>query len=111
MILGDPLAGHDVQHVVPAGTWQAGEVVPGGAWSFFGVTMAPAQIDHATPPPVERVIARTPAPRAAAPTPLKLAICRRAEDLLASHPARESDIERLSVPGHETATMPGDFQS
>jgi len=86
VILGDPLAGHDVQHVVPAGTWQAGEVVPGGAWSFFGVTMAPGFT----------------------------AECfegGRAEDLLASHPARESDIERLSVPGHENATMPGDFQS
>ena len=41
MILGDPTAGHSVQHVVPAGSWQAGEVAPGGAWSFFGVTMAP----------------------------------------------------------------------
>lgn len=46
------------------------------ALSHFGVTMAPAQVDRVTPPPVERVIARTPAPRAAVATPLKLAICR-----------------------------------
>ena len=30
------------------------------ALSHFGVTMEPAQIDRATPPPAERVIARTP---------------------------------------------------
>ena len=41
VVLGDPLAGHAVQHVVPAGVWQAGEVAPGGRWSLFGCTMAP----------------------------------------------------------------------
>ena len=30
------------------------------ALSHFGVTMEPAQIERVTPPPVERVIARTP---------------------------------------------------
>jgi hypothetical protein len=31
------------------------------ALSHFGMTLEPAQIDRAIPPPVERVIARTPA--------------------------------------------------
>ena len=73
VILGDPLAGHSVQHVIPAGSWQAGEVAPGGAWSFFGVTMAPGFT----------------------------AECfegGRAADLLGLYPARATDIERLSVP-------------
>jgi predicted cupin superfamily sugar epimerase len=43
VILGpDPLAGHAVQAVVPAGTWQAGELVRGGRWALFGCTLAPA---------------------------------------------------------------------
>jgi predicted cupin superfamily sugar epimerase len=81
VILGDPLAGHAVQHAIPAGVWQAGEVGPGGAWSFYGVTMAPGFT----------------------------AECfegGRAGDLLASHPARASDIERLSVPEGAPTTMP-----
>jgi len=48
------------------------------ALSHFGMTLEPAQIDRASPPPVERVIARTPAPRAAARTSLKLASCPQA---------------------------------
>jgi hypothetical protein len=31
------------------------------ALSHFGVTMEPAQVERVTPPPAERVIARTPA--------------------------------------------------
>ncbi len=46
------------------------------ALSHFGVTMEPAQVDRATPPSAERVIARTPA---AVPTSshrvLKLTSC------------------------------------
>lgn len=38
---GDPLAGQRVQFVVPAGTWQAGEIVAGGRYALFGCTMAP----------------------------------------------------------------------
>lgn len=38
---GDPLAGHEVQVVIPAGTWQAGELAPGGRYALFGCTMAP----------------------------------------------------------------------
>ena len=86
MILGDPTAGHSVQHVVPAGSWQAGEVAPSGAWSFFGVTM----------------------------TPGFTAECfegGRAVDLLETYPSRAVDIERLSVPEHEPSAMPEGFQS
>lgn len=34
-------AGQHVQWVVPAGTWQAGELLPGGRYALFGCTMAP----------------------------------------------------------------------
>lgn len=37
----DPVAGHTVQHVIPAGTWQAGALAPGGRYALFGCTMAP----------------------------------------------------------------------
>ncbi|MGW7259799.1 cupin domain-containing protein [Streptomyces sp. NPDC054834] len=35
------LAGQHPQLTVPAGTWMGARVAPGGAWSFFGCTMAP----------------------------------------------------------------------
>ena len=42
VILGaDPLAGHNVQYTVPAGTWQAGHLVEGGLYGLFGCTLAP----------------------------------------------------------------------
>ena len=42
VLLGsDFAAGHHVQFVVPALTWQAGGVAAGGAYSLFGCTMAP----------------------------------------------------------------------
>ena len=42
VIMGsDPLAGQQVQVVIPAGTWQAGELIPGGRYALFGCTMAP----------------------------------------------------------------------
>lgn len=37
----DVSRGQQVQHVVPAGTWQAGSLVPGGRYALFGCTMAP----------------------------------------------------------------------
>jgi len=37
----DPLAGQQVQCVVPAGAWQAGSLVAGGRYALFGCTMAP----------------------------------------------------------------------
>jgi predicted cupin superfamily sugar epimerase len=42
VILGpDPLAGQQVQFVVPAGVWQAGHLVAGGLYALFGCTLAP----------------------------------------------------------------------
>ena len=79
---GDPL-GAAVQHVVPAGVWMAAEVVPGGGWSLFGCTMAPGF----TPTCFEG---------------------GRVGDLLATHPARAADIERLAVPAGRPAAMPTD---
>ena len=78
---GDVLAGATLQHVVPAGVWQAAELVPGGRWSLFCCTMAPGF----TPSCFEG---------------------GRAAELLATHPARAADIERLAVPPGVTATMP-----
>jgi len=44
--MGDnPLEGHLVQFVVPAGVWQAGHVAAGGRYSLFGCTMAPGFTD------------------------------------------------------------------
>jgi predicted cupin superfamily sugar epimerase len=46
VIMGsDPLRGHHVQFVVPAGVWQAGHMVPGGTYSLFGCTMGPGFTD------------------------------------------------------------------
>jgi predicted cupin superfamily sugar epimerase len=42
VIMGnDPLKGHYVQFVVPAGVWQAGHMLAEGRYSLFGCTMAP----------------------------------------------------------------------
>ena len=41
MLGSDFAAGQHVQFVVPALTWQAGQVLAGGAYSLFGCTMAP----------------------------------------------------------------------
>jgi predicted cupin superfamily sugar epimerase len=41
-VLGpDIRGGQQPQTTVPAGTWMGGRVVAGGAWTFFGCTMAP----------------------------------------------------------------------
>jgi predicted cupin superfamily sugar epimerase len=66
------LDGGRAQFVVPAGTWQAGELVPGGAWSFYGVTVAP-------------------------PFTFEGFEGGMVADLLGSHPQRAGDIERLGV--------------
>lgn len=85
VVLGDdPLAGHRVQHVVPAGTWQAGELVAGGRWALFGCTMAPGFtgtcFEGGTP-----------------------------GQLLATHPQRAADIARLAVPAGHATEMPKGF--
>ena len=69
---GDIGGGRSVQHVVPAGVWQAGELLSGGTWALFGCTMAPGF----TPVCFEG---------------------GRVPDLLATHPGRGADIERLGV--------------
>lgn len=83
IVLGsDVLAGQRVQHVIPAGTWQAGELVAGGVWGLFGCTMAPgfteACFEGGT-----------------------------VSDLLARYPERELDVRRLGVPDGHATTMPG----
>lgn len=80
----DVSAGHHVQFVIPAGTWQAGELHPDGTYGLFGCTMAPGF------------------------TGVGFEAGTRAA-LLASHPDRAADIERLTVAdGHATA-MPDGF--
>jgi len=60
-----------IQQLVPAGVWQAGELVAGGTWALFGCTVAPGYTDDCFEGGVTA-------------------------DLLASHPARAADIERLT---------------
>jgi len=85
VVLGpDVLAGHRVQHVVPAGTWQAGELLDGGEWALFGCTVAPGFTGE-------------------------IFESGYAEDLVRTHPARLSDIRRLAVPPHEPPSMPAGF--
>ena len=85
VIMGsDLLAGQLVQFVIPAGVWQAGELVEGGRWALFGCTMAPGFTGTCFEG-------------------------GRVGDLLAHYPDRAADIRRLGIPDdHETA-MPGGF--
>lgn len=81
---GDVLAGQHVQYVIPAGVWQAGELVPGGRWALFGCTLAPGFTG----------------------------MCfegGRAADLLAVYPARAEDIARLGIPDDHATAMPEGF--
>ena len=73
----DPLEGQQVQYVVPAGTWQAGRLVPGGQHALFGCTMAPGF----TPDSFE---------------------AGRVDDLTARYPHAAAIIARLGVTGGET---------
>jgi predicted cupin superfamily sugar epimerase len=68
----DAGAGQRVQVTVPAGTWQAGELLPGGRYALFGCTMAPGF---------------TPECFRASP----------AGPLIAGWPGRAVDIERLAI--------------
>jgi len=46
VIMGNnPLQGHNVQYVVPAGVWQAGHMLAGGSYSLYGCTLAPGFTD------------------------------------------------------------------
>ncbi len=84
VIMGnEPLKGQQVQFVVPAGVWQAGQMLAGGRYSLFGCTMAPGFTDDMF----------TGGTRA---------------QLLAAYPDRAADIEMLSCPPDEI-TMPEGF--
>ncbi len=86
VIMGsDVLAGQHLQVVVPAGTWQAGHCSEGGRYSLFGCTMAPGFTGAGYEGGTRAV-------------------------LLASHPDRRTDIERLACAPDETR-MPAGFAS
>lgn len=80
----DRHAGHQVQVVVPAGTWQAGELVPGGTYALFGCTMAPGFTSAAFEGGHRR-------------------------PLLERYPRRRADIERLALADDTDHQMPDGF--
>lgn len=80
----DILAGQVVQYVVPAGVWQAGELVTGGEWALFGCTMAPGFTGTCFEG-------------------------GRIMDLLDTHPDRQADIRRLGIADGHGTTMPSGF--
>ena len=85
VILGSELlAGQQVQYVIPAGVWQAGELVDGGSWALFGCTMAPGFTGTCFEG-------------------------GRIEDLLETYPDREADIRKLGIPGGHDTSMPEGF--
>ena len=77
-------SGRRVQFVVPAGTWQAGELHPDGAWGLFGCTLAPGFTGAGF-------------------------VAATRDELLSRHPDRATDIERLTVADGESTTMPEGF--
>jgi predicted cupin superfamily sugar epimerase len=90
VVLGaDVLDGHRVQHVIPAGVWQAGELATGGSWALFGCTMAPGFTGTCFEG-------------------------GRIGDLIATHPTREVDIRRLGIADDaddRAVSMPDGFAS
>lgn len=80
----DAAGGQRVQFVIPAGTWQAGELAEDGVYALFGCTMAPGF---------------TGAGFEAGTTAA----------LRASHPERVVDIGRLAVADGDETTMPSGF--
>ena len=85
VIMGpDVLAGHFVQYVIPAGVWQAGELVAGGRWALFGCTMAPGFTGTCFEG-------------------------GRIDELLATYPDREADIKLLAIPDDHDTSMPSGF--
>jgi predicted cupin superfamily sugar epimerase len=82
IVLGpDPAAGHLQQFLVPAGVWQAGELVPGGRYALYGCTLSPGW----TPDCFEGGTLAA---------------------LSASHPRRAVDIARLACPDHDIRMPP-----
>ncbi|MEE4194025.1 MAG: cupin domain-containing protein [Anaerolineae bacterium] len=68
----DVLAGQKVQYTIPSGTWQGGELIPGGRYALFGCTVAPGFV----------------------PAIFEAAV---KEELVAQYPAMEEAIRRLSI--------------
>ena len=79
----DGAAGQHAQYVIPAGTWQAGELTPGGRYALFGCTMAPGFTGTCFE-------------------------AGHADALRASHPHAAAVIERLGVT-HGSTSMPLGF--
>jgi len=80
----EPLKGQRVQFVIPAGTWQAGCIVPGGRYALFGCTMAPGFNGEDFE-------------------------AANMEELIRQYPSREDIIRKLSINGDETK-MPEGFE-
>jgi predicted cupin superfamily sugar epimerase len=78
----DMAAGEHAQYVVPAGTWQAGELAQGRRYALFGCTMAPGFTGRCFE-------------------------AGRAEQLRLSHPQAADVIERLGVVHGSTQMPPG----
>jgi predicted cupin superfamily sugar epimerase len=84
VILGsNPLKGEQVQFVVQAGIWQAGQIVEGGSYALFGCTMAPGFTGSMYEGGIR-------------------------EELLKNYPNRKNDILRLTPENAETR-MPDGF--
>jgi predicted cupin superfamily sugar epimerase len=80
----DVLAGQHVQYVIPAGTWQAGELLDGGRWALFGCTMSPGFTGNCFEG-------------------------GRTSGLLPRYPTRADDIQRLGVSDDHNVSMPDGF--
>lgn len=80
----DADAGHRVQYVIPAGVWQAGELHPDGVYGLFGCTMVPGFTGAGF-------------------------VGGHRSALIATHPARAGDIERLGIPDDDETSMPPGF--
>ncbi len=78
----DRAAGQHAQYVIPAGIWQAGELMPGGRYAVFGCTMAPGF----TGPCFE---------------------AGHVDALLTTHPSAADVIQRLGVTHGSTRMPPG----
>lgn len=75
--------GQVIQYVIPAGTWQAGCLVPGGRYALFGCTMAPGFTGDCFEAAV-------------------------ASELVLHYPSKASIIQRLSINGQQRR-MPKGF--
>lgn len=81
VIMGDDvLSGQFVQFIVPAGVWQAGELLSGGRYSLYGCTMAPGFTED-------------------------MFEGGTAANLIEAYPVRNEDISRLSC-RQDDLTMP-----